>query len=133
MWPFSRKQKDAEVEVINLRIELERVEDDYDELKRKYKKLTEVINAHKLLAESLEHDFNFDSVYRVISIEYSVIENSMLVKCAICYMIVEPIIANDNIKTEPSYREWFCTCTVDQYTKLYNKYIKYKKEVYKYE
>lgn len=128
MWPFDT-EKDKEI--LDLKKQLERLEDDYDDLQRENRNLTKVIDTYKSETESLNHDFNFESVHKIISIEFTSIERSALLKCTVCYMVIEPVIAESNIKSEPVYREWYCVCTVDQYKYLYSKYLEYKEKYFK--
>ena len=130
MWPFSKQDKEY---IIELRKKIYILEDEIDNLEKHNRQLKKITDSIDESIKLLEQDFNFDSVYKIISMEFLRIENSSLLRCVICYMLIEPVIAEGNIKTEPVYKEWYCICTVEQYQKLYNKYLVYKKEVYKHE
>lgn len=131
MWPFSNKDDKNDRKIKELSEDIEYLNYILDESHKEIIELKKQINSD---FSKVYHDFNFDSVYKVISIELQQLNyTNELFKCAICYMLIEPIIAGDTIKTEPVYKEWFCICTLDQYNFLYNKYLEYKKEVYNHE
>ena len=131
MWPFSSKEDKNDRKTDDLIEDIDHLNDILDESHKEIIELKKQINSD---FSKVYHDFNFDSVYKVISIELQQLNyTNELFKCAICYMLIEPIIASDNIKSDPVYKEWFCICTIDQYNFLYNKYLEYKKEVYKHE
>lgn len=131
MWPFSSKRIKNDRKIDDLIEEIDHLNDILDESHKEIVELKKQIDCDFSKAK---HDFNFDSVYKVISIELQQLNyTNELFKCAICYMLIEPIIVGDTIKAEPVYKEWFCICTLDQYNFLYNKYLEYKKEVYNHE